>query len=667
MTRLALAATALLVALTACSSPAITSHEPNAGGGALGGLIAGGAPNLKAIQGALVGFDACEDFLSYVKAEAIDLVGPYGLETYSWPDVLPMRDEAFGAREGAPMSTTLAPVPTTTVATFSTTNNQELGVDEADIVKTDGRRLVMVLDGKLSVVDVTGSVPELMGSVSLSRHVAVSELFLHEDRVVLLGSTWNAIGPLIDTRPPRFIDDPDADFIAPTRFRQSPSVTVTEVDISSEPTVTANLQIDGAYVSARLIDGVAKLVVRSGPTGFDWVWPQGGGLRAERLATEANQQLVADSTIENWVPYFILTDANGDVLSEGAAIECDRARHPVEFAGLNMLSILSLDLAESIAIVDGTGVLGSGNTVYASPNSIYVASQAWRDDSYTTQIHQFSMNGKTTEYTATGGVNGTLLNQFAMSEHNGDLRVATTTVPDWQDSRARQESLVTVLRPSDGELKTIGSVDGLGLDEQIYSVRFLGAMAYVVTFRQIDPLFTIDLSDPTDPTVRGELKIPGYSSYLHPVADGLLLGVGQDATRDGRIIGSQVSLFDVHDPDDPVRIAKLTLGRDASSTVEWDHRAFLQWGELVVLPITQYDWHEEKPQFFTGVVVLDVSAGAIAEKARISHADISTNEAGWNSAILRSVVIDDALYTVSAAGVMKTSLETLAELGFLDI
>ena len=120
-----------------------------------------------------------------------------------------------------------------------------------------------------------------------------------------------------------------------------------------------------------------------------------------------------------------------------------------------------------------------------------------------------------------------------------------------------------------------GQVDGLGKDEQIYSVRFLGDVGYVVTFRQTDPFFTIDLSDPTDPVVRGELKIPGYSAYLHPVDDGLLLGVGQDATDEGQVLGTQLSLFDVSDPQDPQRIDTLQIG--GYSEVEWDHKAFLYW------------------------------------------------------------------------------------------
>ena len=315
---------------------------------------------------------------------------------------------------------------------------------------------------------------------------------------------------------------------------------------------------------------------------------------------------------------------------------------------------------------------------------MYVATNAWLDprifndvdweasvpdvlNETRTQIHQFDISGATTEYVATGSVRGYLLNQFAMSEHEGDLRVASTTAPNWWGGRApQQESLVSVLHPDNGELELIGEIDGLGKDERIYSVRFLGDIAYLVTFRQIDPLFTIDLSDPENPELRGELKIPGYSSYLHPLSEGLVLGIGQDATDEGRILGSQVSLFDVSDLDNPTRIAKLTLGKDTNSIAEYDHKAFLQWGETVVVPITSYNWDDEKDGFFTGAVAIDTGDRDLSEITRLVHPDGDDWEWGWNSTILRSLVVGDSLYTLSNAGLMKSDLASFDTTHFLE-
>ena len=187
---------------------------------------------------------------------------------------------------------------------------------------------------------------------------------------------------------------------------------------------------------------------------------------------------------------------------------------------------------------------------------------------------------------------GHLLNQFSMSELNGDLRVATTT-NSW-DGSAPSSSAVRVLRPEGNELVQIGLVDGLGLTEQIYAVRFLGTQAYVVTFRQTDPLYVIDLTDPAAPVLSGELKIPGYSAYLHPVGEGLLLGVGQGADLDGRVQGTQLSLFDVSDPANPCSLSTLPIG--GFSEAEWDHQAFLYWPEdgTIVLPVSP-GWHDCGP------------------------------------------------------------------------
>ena len=166
--------------------------------------------------------------------------------------------------------------------------------------------------------------------------------------------------------------------------------------------------------------------------------------------------------------------------------------------------------------------------------------------------------------------------------------------------------MITILEPQDSELVVVGMVAGLGKGERIYSVRFIEETAYVVTFRQTDPLYTVDLSDPSDPKVLGELKILGYSAYLHPLGDDLLLGVGQDADERGRVEGTQVSIFDVSDPANPERIAQLTLAKGSNSAVEYDHRAFLYWdpASLAVIPIQRWSWEarEGKEEVFFGAI-----------------------------------------------------------------
>ena len=209
-------------------------------------------------------------------------------------------------------------------------------------------------------------------------------------------------------------------------------------------------------------------------------------------------------------------------------------------------------------------------------------------------------------------------NQFSLSEHAGYLRIVTTVGDPWGEE---SESQVRVLSTDGDVLVEVGSVGDIGRGENVQSVRFVGDVGYVVTFRQIDPFYTIDLSDPTDPRILGELKIPGFSSYLHPISDTLVLGVGSDADDEGRVTGAKVSLFDVSDLTAPREVAVWTAP-DGWNDVGWDHRAFLWWApeELAVIPVTV--WNE-----WSGAVVLRVTDGTITEVGRVDH-EIEGEEPG---------------------------------------
>jgi hypothetical protein len=371
--------------------------------------------------------------------------------------------------------------------------------------------------------------------------------------------------------------------------------------------------------------------------------------------------------------------------------------------------------------VPAVAVLAGGDTVYASTDRLYVATQRWREDlrrggttaepaedtsrfpepddgpDVTTELHAFAIDDpRATEYLGSGSVDGTLLSQWALSEHEGVLRVASTVGDPW--SAASSESSVTTLELRDGELVELGRVDGLGPTETIRAVRFIGDVGYVVTFRQTDPLYTVDLSDPASPAVVGELKILGYSGYLHPVGEGRLIGVGQDADEDGTTRGAQVSLFDVSDPADPRRTDTVTVPH-SESPVEWDHRSFLHWPAtgLTVVPVTRHFWGPigttaepveddtvPKPDGPTSGALALVPDGdtlrAAADHAPddlvLNHADAPPEGAseeelaraydgGHQAAILRSIVTGDRLITVSHRGVIVHDLATLADRGTL--
>ncbi|MEX1124292.1 MAG: beta-propeller domain-containing protein [Acidimicrobiia bacterium] len=621
-------------------------------------------PEVLLTSHALVPFDACDVFLDYVISHAVELVGPYGLSD-------PLYDAWFGGGPGMDGAARLGEETVPTAGPdldYSGTNVQVLGVDEPDMVKTDGRRIVVLSEGTLIVTDVTGHQPEVIGRLQIS-DLSVQSLFLSGDTVLLFGSAWMPIVPLMEG---------DAR-IAP--YPGSPTVQLIEVDISHEPEVVRTMSIDGRFISARMVGDTVRLILSSGPVGFEWSYPSGSGLQAERKALNENRVIIEGSGAENWIPYYVVTDGDGRVTGEGSLFDCDRATHPEDFSGLDMLSVVTIDVGEGLDVVDATGTFATGDTVYASNDNLYVATQNWqtwqwamtgvpedRPDEVTTEIHKFDISGNdVTNYVASGRVKGYLLNQFSMDEHDGLLRVASTTSPNWWGSGFESESKVTVLEEASGELVEIGTVGGFGEGEQIYSVRFIEDVAYVVTFRQTDPLYTIDLSNPQIPEVVGELKILGYSAYLHPLGGGLLMGIGQDATDTGQVKGTQVSIFDVSEPSDPSRIDQFTLSDGSSSQVEYDHHAFLYWEPtgLAMVPVQQW-WWDGSDSVFMGAVGLAVDEdGNLVEIRRLAHPGGDDMGGDYRAQILRSIVIGDTVYTVSAKGIMKSDLGSLEEESWL--
>ena len=349
-----------------------------------------------------------------------------------------------------------------------------------------------------------------------------------------------------------------------------------------------------------------------------------------------------------------LTDANGSTTAEGLLVPCERVNAPTEFAGFGVLSVLTIDVDGNIDPGTTASVLAPGEVVYASPDSVYVATTTWFDNALfdsvdldsardqieqniTTSIHRFDITSDSgAAYTASGSVEGLVRDSFSFSEYNGDLRVVTTTGNNWDET---SESFLRVLREFDDELVEIGSVGDMGNGEAVQSVRFQGDVGYVVTFRQVDPFYTIDLSDPENPRVLGELKIPGFSSYLHPIGDGFVIGAGSDADEQpGQVTGSTVSLFDVNDLENPLEVSTW-IGPDSWNNVGWDTRAFLWWApeNLAVVPIQTWDNGEQ----WAGVVVLEVKDGAITEVGRIDHSD-PTATTGQTDC---SVVTEDDLPT----------------------
>lgn len=640
-------------------------------------------------------FDYCDEVLGYIGEQAervLEQQGWVGIEGRLLEEAAAFADDAVA--DGA--------VPLQSGADYSTSNVQEAGIDEPDVLKTDGRRMVIASESRVHVVDVTGPEPTLIGTIDLDDRW-VANLLLHGERVLVFAVHWDAIEPFVGS------DDRDAR-VEPAPAR-GPATEIIEIDVgNSTPRITRRLDIEGDYVGARLADGVVRVITRSQPRVLVRV-PEPSPDWSAREQPSAASDFVAGTTIDDWLPRYLLRDESGSTVESGRLVECDRVWVPSHFAGPDTLSVTTIDIAGAglAGPIDTTSVVADGSTVYASADRLYVSMTRWPewrngpDDGDTsplrTEIHMFDIaDRQTSAYVGSASVIGTVLNQYSMSEHEGHLRVATTTAPAWQPWRTEggpeSESFVTMFAVSTEGLSEVGQVGGLGIGERIFAVRHLGDIAAIVTFRQIDPLYLLDLSDPTAPAVRGELKITGYSAYLHPLGDDLLLGVGQEATEEGFTVGTQVSLFDIADLDRPERIAQWTAP-GGHSQVEFNALAFLHWqpSQLAVLPLNQYPFDDsgsEPP--FLGAVALGTAGAELTERARLSHADPpvrkcresreilvrpdGTEEPGpwerycwfdtdWQAQVTASAVVGDRLYLASHKALESVSLESLERVSLL--
>jgi hypothetical protein len=699
--RLARAGTAL-AGVAALSAAACSSGGRIAGIGGGSGLILG-TPGFVVLRTS----SSCDDLLARLREEAAKRVTAYGFGgggvNYATDGMLLEGRATSGPATTAAASrdanSTAASSPAKNAAgsasapdgSFSTTNVQEQGVDEPDLVKTDGTRAFVVGGGQLRVLALGTGQPTLLASTALD-NISPNDLLLAGDRLLVFGydSLPTDIAPggggkgVMPPAAPGIAID-----IAGPMTQRS---TITEVDVSdpTRPAVGRTLSIDGQIVTSRLVDHTARVVVRSYPQNLPFVYPQNPS--GEARAKASNVEVVRQSTLEDWLPSFELRGAAGAKVDAGPLAACSRVETPTDFAGFGTVSILTFDINEALGNGDAVSVMAGAEHVYASDHNLFVATTRYDDDidggsgvrgarepsaSYNTSIHQFDISGTgPANYVASGGVDGHLLDQFAMSEHDGVLRVASTKGPPWGNGT---ESGVSVLKRTDTALAQIGYVGGMGKGERLYSVRFAGTKGYAVTFRQTDPFYTLDLTDPTNPRVVGELKIPGFSSYLHPIGGDLVIGVGQEGS------GAKVSVFDVHDPSAPVEVAKWTLP-NSQNTAGWDHHAFLFWPDAakpgvgqIILPVQEWGAvkcaaNADCQQGFFGVVVLKLDGKTLTEQGRISHPVEDTTQGecppdarcmfGYGgSTIQRSFVATGVLWTVADRYLQANDLGSLAVRG----
>lgn len=609
-------------------------------------LLCGGAAVSAAVEGddATIGLRltrmaSCAELAAYGLEHALPHVGPFGLwDTAGRGPLLPRVAQSQMTPRGRD---------------FSTTNVQEKGVDEPDVVKTDGDHLFALVGSTLHVLSARGKLRRLsaMPFPREDRH----ELLLHRDRLLVLSYRG--------TRPYWL----PGGLRRPTRYDSK--LTLTEVDVSrpSRLSVARTITLTGAYVAARMLDGNLRVVtVSSVPAAVRFENPTRYDDAAHAAAKARNRQILADAPAEAWLPRALFIDVRRGRLEHRPLVQCRHVWRPAEFSGLGLTTVTTVGVENGLELRDADAIFSDAEIVYTSRESLFVSTERWRDRPDATAfprrapagvrtiLHKFGIGGPVTRYRGSGAVEGYLMNQWSLSEHEDVMRVASTERPtswDWNPNETDQRaSFVTALVERGGRLVPIGRVGGLGRGERVYAVRFSGDLGYVVTFREMDPLYTVDLSRPERPAVRGELGVEGYSAYLHPVGPDLMLGVG-------RVEGSvgQVSLFDVSNAAKPRRLFNRLMGPGSASSVEADHRAFLYWPteKLVVLPAGLRD----RFGWFSAAAVYRLQRNRIEPLARITHGQAE---------LLRSVVVGDSLFTLSTGGVKKNSLRGFGVRGWVE-
>ena len=534
---------------------------------------------------------------------------------------------------------------------YSDTNTQVSGVDEADLVETDGTHIYVLAGDSLVVTQAWPAEDiEQIGRVTVEG--SADGMFLDGDRIIIVSQLgWETPDPISGGSSSRIVGN-------------HPSIKTTLVDVSdpTDPIIEREVYTQGTIYDSRLVSDRLYVVSYStlGMNRTEW-------FESKKDALEA----VADSTLDDWLPARFDNLRTGDAWNSADedVSACTNVFGSNRESGNYMVNVESLDVSDIESDFEGTSVLGSLDAVYANADSLYVvgseaASGPWQsfDSTIETVVHRFDISGgpSAPEYVSSGKVPGWVLNQFAMDEWDGHLRIATTAVDP--DGRETSAGIYVLEEQSDSDLEVVGQVDGLAEGEQIFAVRFEDEVGYVVTFEQIDPLFTFDLSDHTAPSAVGELEITGFSNYIHPMGDGHLLAVGMEATEEGWAENLQVSMFDVSDLGDPQLASRLQLSASWSEAQN-EHHAFNWYAPASRLLLPAGYGADSEMLLVHAAVGEDLAEIASIDQDEVLYDAGEIDE--YCTAFKRSVVIEDVAYAVSNAGITVVSAEDASSVSHL--
>ncbi|RCW44342.1 copper amine oxidase-like protein [Paenibacillus prosopidis] len=473
-------------------------------------------------------------------------------------------------------------------ADYSNTNVQVEGVDEADWAKTDGHFIYQLSGSRVLITDIADPAkPKLVAKLEYAQKNSFypQELYVDDKQLVVIGQRHVSLpyDAPASGGDQTVSSEGSADIAASSDAKRGigmpfPSRTMVktfiyELNAAGQPKLVRETEQEGSYISSRKI--ASALYIVTNKYNYTYAIYEKGDSGGDKASTDLAR---------SFEPVYSDSAASKEMMS----LPLDKIRYFPESPDTSMLLVGALDLDASEQPLQVSGYLGSGQTIYASEKHLYVAIPKYvaTGDTYRqeTQIHKFRLDQGRVVYIGAGLVPGAILNQFSMDEHDGFFRIAVTKGDMWASGEASSTNNLYVL---DEKLSTIDKLEGLAPGERIYSVRFMGSRAYMVTFRNVDPLFAIDLRNPAKPAVLGQLKIPGYSDYLHPYDENHIIGFGKETielpskgmSTDETMAfyqGMKIALFDVSDVSHPKEKFKEVIGdRGTHSALLYDHKALL--------------------------------------------------------------------------------------------
>lgn len=579
---------------------------------------------------------------------------------------------------------TTATTPGQDAPSWSTTNLQEQGVDEGDLVKTDGAFIYLARGSRFLVLKARpAAASAIISDIDLQE--TISELYLADGRVSLITASYGgtasappvaAIGQIMPAGP------------AVTRLY------LYNVTNPARPAITAQYTFPGSLQGSRRI-GAKMYVVTNyrldlpAPV-YHWDYLQGGVpdrnvyANAVAEAQAENLRRIAALALADMIPLYseiLYSGAAAGVTRTAAAAGCGDIYYPESGNGTDLSFIFTLDTAPAIPAVASSAVFSSWCRIYMSPDALYLSSGndwAWITPLATagqvplnpepsTALHKFTISGASARpaYRGSGAVPGWLNDQFSMGEYNGYLRIGTTRGGWWGEGTSNR---LTILAEHGGELAETGAIEGIAPGERIYSLRFDRDRGYMVTFRQTDPLFTFDLSNPSLPKVAGDIHVNGFATYIHLLGanNNRLLTIGRSADSAGRVTGNKLQLFDVTNLALPVLVGDFELGSGWSAAL-YDHHAFLYYEPLSLLAIPYSGYSSAGSPSSTGLRLFAINPAGISSRGILPAQSIATPYGSYADSVDRAVIINNDIYSIAQRSVTVAALDTLLIAATVDL